>query len=98
VVHEEGRHRADRNLSVGVDIPAAAVAGREQLQTPLCWYADGPVKEGAALSSISKSDFSRIKTERTRKKNWHRVLGVNLDGPFYCCKAAVPAMMTRGCG
>ncbi len=30
--------------------------------------------------------------------DWRAVNGVNLDGPFYCCKAVVPGMIGRGWG
>jgi 3-oxoacyl-[acyl-carrier protein] reductase len=31
-------------------------------------------------------------------EQWHRVLGVNLDGPFLCSKAVVPYMIRKGKG
>jgi 3-oxoacyl-[acyl-carrier protein] reductase len=31
-------------------------------------------------------------------EDWRSVLGVNLDGPFYCCREAVPGMIERGGG
>ena len=31
-------------------------------------------------------------------QEWHRVLRVNLDGVFLCCRAVVPAMRQRGYG
>lgn len=36
-------------------------------------------------------------TEMTTDE-WHQVLAVNLDGPFFCCRAVVPSMIaaTRG--
>jgi 3-oxoacyl-[acyl-carrier protein] reductase len=32
------------------------------------------------------------------EREWREVLAVNLDGPFYCCKAVVPGMIARGGG
>jgi 3-oxoacyl-[acyl-carrier protein] reductase len=29
---------------------------------------------------------------------WHRVMGINLDGVFYCCRAAIPVMVRAGHG
>lgn len=29
---------------------------------------------------------------------WHRVIDINLNGVFHCCKAVVPGMTTRGYG
>ena len=31
-------------------------------------------------------------------EEWRRVMAVNLDGPFHCCKAVVPGMVERGYG
>jgi 3-oxoacyl-[acyl-carrier protein] reductase len=31
-------------------------------------------------------------------EQWRRVIGTNLDGVFYCCRAALPAMRQRGGG
>jgi 3-oxoacyl-[acyl-carrier protein] reductase len=31
-------------------------------------------------------------------EDWHKVLGVNLDGPFYCCREVVPGMIDKGWG
>jgi 3-oxoacyl-[acyl-carrier protein] reductase len=31
-------------------------------------------------------------------EDWRRVLGVNLDGPFFLCRAVVPSMIERGRG
>jgi 2-dehydro-3-deoxy-L-rhamnonate dehydrogenase (NAD+) len=32
------------------------------------------------------------------EQEWRRVLAVNLDGVFYCCKAVLPGMLKRGSG
>jgi len=31
-------------------------------------------------------------------EEWKRVMGINLDGPFHCCKAVVPGMVSNGYG
>ena len=40
---------------------------------------------------------SRPITELTTEE-WRSVLGVNLDGPFFCCRAVVPSMLATGWG
>lgn len=40
---------------------------------------------------------SRPITEMTTEE-WRGVLGVNLDGPFFCCRAVVPSMIATGWG
>jgi 3-oxoacyl-[acyl-carrier protein] reductase len=32
------------------------------------------------------------------ESEWRRVLGINLDGVFYCCKAVLPQMLSQGSG
>ena len=34
----------------------------------------------------------------TDLEEWRKVLRINLDGPFICCKAVVPAMIKQGYG
>lgn len=36
--------------------------------------------------------------ETMRLEDWHEVLGVNLTGTFYCCRAAAPYMRQAGWG
>jgi 3-hydroxybutyrate dehydrogenase len=35
---------------------------------------------------------------KTSDELWHRILGVNLSGTFYCTRAALPQMIERGWG
>jgi 3-oxoacyl-[acyl-carrier protein] reductase len=37
-------------------------------------------------------------TWETSVEEWRRVLRINLDGPFLCCKAVVPTMIDHGYG
>jgi NAD(P)-dependent dehydrogenase (short-subunit alcohol dehydrogenase family) len=39
-----------------------------------------------------------ILVEDMTAEEWHRTIGVNLDGPFFCCKAVIPIMKSRGGG
>ena len=34
----------------------------------------------------------------TEVAEWQKVMHINLDGPFFCCKAVVPAMRDKGYG
>ncbi len=40
----------------------------------------------------------RKRPEEYSIEEWHRVLSVNLDGPFFCSRAAYPAMKAAGGG
>jgi NAD(P)-dependent dehydrogenase (short-subunit alcohol dehydrogenase family) len=37
-------------------------------------------------------------TWETRVEEWRRVMAINLDGPFLCCRAVVPSMIEKGYG
>ena len=39
-----------------------------------------------------------VKTWEYTLDDWNRVVGIDLTGPFICCKAVVPGMMERGYG
>ena len=39
-----------------------------------------------------------ILVEDMTAAQWHRTIGVNLDGTFFCSKAVIPAMKSRGGG
>jgi NAD(P)-dependent dehydrogenase (short-subunit alcohol dehydrogenase family) len=41
-------------------------------------------------------DFMPI--DRIQNKHWERILGVNLNGPFYTMRAAMPVMLKQGHG
>lgn len=41
---------------------------------------------------------NQVLVEDMSAEDWHRVMGVNLDGPFYCSKAVIPSMKNRGGG
>jgi NAD(P)-dependent dehydrogenase (short-subunit alcohol dehydrogenase family) len=39
-----------------------------------------------------------IPIDRIQNKHWERILGVNLNGPFYTMRAAMPVMLKQGHG
>lgn len=39
-----------------------------------------------------------VKTWETEVDDWARVMRINLDGTFYCCRAVVPLMIEQGYG
>ncbi|MFC1533020.1 SDR family NAD(P)-dependent oxidoreductase [Thermodesulfobacteriota bacterium] len=39
-----------------------------------------------------------LMVEDLTEEQWHHVLGVNLDGPFFCSKAVIETMKSRGGG
>lgn len=58
---------------------------------------------GAALGPIdilvnNAGITASIKFSETPDELWERIIQTNVNGPFYCCKAAVPAMIERKWG
>lgn len=51
---------------------------------------DGLVNNAGVMPSGPLLDVS--------DEEWERVLGINLSGPFYCSRAALPGMVERGSG
>ena len=41
---------------------------------------------------------SRIPFLELTEEEWHRMMGINLDGVFYCCKAVLPHMAEKQSG
>lgn len=41
---------------------------------------------------------SNAKTWETDPKEWRRVLDINLNGPFHCCRAVIPHLLRNGYG
>ena len=59
---------------------------------------DDTVRRSAASTSSSTTPASRARTPppgTIRSRNGHKVMRVNLDGPFLCCRALVPGMIAQ---
>ena len=41
---------------------------------------------------------ANAKTWETDPKEWRRVLDINLNGPFHCCRAVIPHLLRNGYG
>jgi 2-dehydro-3-deoxy-L-rhamnonate dehydrogenase (NAD+) len=59
------------------------------------------------LSAFGKIDIlvnnagiagNNAKTWETSPEDWQRVMAINLNGPFHCCRAIVPHMLSRKYG
>jgi len=53
---------------------------------------------GCDLLVNSAAIFERKPIEQIDDRAWRDMLDVNLSGPFFCCRAAVPAMRRKGRG
>ncbi|HEY3445542.1 MAG TPA: SDR family oxidoreductase [Myxococcales bacterium] len=53
---------------------------------------------GCDLLVNSAAIFERKPIEQIDDDAWRQMIDVNLSGPFFCCRAAVPAMKRKGGG
>ena len=60
-----------------------------------CEEAHGPIDILVANAGVSGPN---IRTWEYPLDAWGRVMRINVDGPFYCCRAVVPSMVTQGYG
>jgi NAD(P)-dependent dehydrogenase (short-subunit alcohol dehydrogenase family) len=49
-------------------------------------------------AGVNTSGPQRRPIHEYDESEWHRILSVDLDGVFYCCRAAAPRMIARGGG
>jgi NAD(P)-dependent dehydrogenase (short-subunit alcohol dehydrogenase family) len=88
----ELRDKGHAALAVG----GVDVSDRAQVNAAVERVRDGL---GAPLVLVNNAgvtgfnEFLRISDEK-----WDRIMSVNLNGPFYCCQAVVPAMVEAGWG
>lgn len=61
-------------------------------------FAQADALGGCDLLVNSAAIFERLPVEAIDDASWRRMLDVNLSGPFFCCRSAVPAMRRRGSG
>ena len=60
------------------------------------------------IGDVSSPDFVKEMFEKTMERfggidilineEWHRVMGINLDSVFYCCREAIPYMLSKKSG
>lgn len=61
-------------------------------------HAFGSAVDGGGLNVLvnNAGTTSVHKTEDITDEEWHRIVGVNLTGTFFCCRAAIPHMRRQG--
>jgi 2-dehydro-3-deoxy-L-rhamnonate dehydrogenase (NAD+) len=77
-------------LKVDVTDPAAVAQAREA--TLAAFGKIDILVNNAGIAGVNKSVWE------TDLDEWRKVLNINLDGPFICCKAIVPTMIGQGYG
>jgi NAD(P)-dependent dehydrogenase (short-subunit alcohol dehydrogenase family) len=84
----DGLSAPDRVLALAAD-----VADETQVAAAFAQAGERFGRLDALVNNAGIAVFKPIM--ETSPEEWHRVLGVNLTGPFLCARAAVP-LMTRG--
>ncbi len=91
LVSDEIRAKGGEALAVATDVSDAA-AVEKLVATTLDTFGQIHVLFNSAGISLRRSVIEMTDAE------WHRVLGVNLHGTFYCCRAVGRHMAGRGYG
>ena len=102
VVNDVNREKADGTAA------EIAALGRRSLVIPASVAEETEVKTmvgrivkewgGIDILVNNAGATSSLLIEDMEKAEWDRVLSVNLDGAFNCCRAVIPAMKQRGGG
>ncbi|MGE0133801.1 MAG: SDR family oxidoreductase [Dehalococcoidia bacterium] len=90
-VAQEVRTSGGQALASQVDVSSAAAAAQSVRDVVL---AQGRLD---ALVNAAGVDVTKS-AESLTPEEWRRVLGVNLDGPFWMCRAALPVMRAQRAG
>ena len=75
-----------------VDVSDTAAVERARDETLKAFGKIDILVNNAGIAGINKTVWE------TDLEEWRKVLRINLDGPFICCKAIVPAMLSQGYG
>lgn len=76
----------------GVDVSDLAAVEKTRDATLEAFGTIDILVNNAGIAGINKTVWE------TNLDEWRKVLRINLDGPFICCKAIVPSMIEQGYG
>jgi 2-dehydro-3-deoxy-L-rhamnonate dehydrogenase (NAD+) len=82
----------DAAIALKVDVADAAAVDRTRDETLKAFGKIDILVNNAGIAGINKTVWE------TDLEEWRKVLRINLDGPFICCKAIVPSMLKQGYG
>jgi 2-dehydro-3-deoxy-L-rhamnonate dehydrogenase (NAD+) len=82
----------DAAIALKVDVTDTAAVERARDQTLKAFGKIDILVNNAGIAGINKTVWE------TDLEEWRKVLRINLDGPFICCKAIVPSMLSQGYG
>ena len=82
----------DAVIAVGVDVSDLAAVEAARDATLEAFGKIDILVNNAGIAGINKTVWE------TDLEEWRKVLRINLDGPFICCKSIVPSMVKQGYG
>ena len=82
----------DAVIAIGVDVSDLAAVEAARDATLKAFGKIDILVNNAGIAGINKTVWE------TDLDEWRKVLRINLDGPFICCKAIVPSMVKQGYG
>src|SRR5579871_723490 len=82
----------DAARALAVDVTDTAAVERARDDTVKAFGKIDILVNNAGVAGINKTVWE------TDLEEWRKVLRINLDGPFICCKAIVPSMLKLGYG
>lgn len=97
----------DMDLARAEATAAAVAPSVRALKTDVSDFSSVEASRDATLAKHGKIDIlinnagiagAIATTADTEVSEWQKVMRINLDGPFFCCKAVVPAMISQNYG
>ncbi len=89
---EIGKEIGSGVMALKVDVTELAAVEKTRDETLKAFGKIDILVNNAGIAGVNKTVWE------TDFEEWRKVLRINLDGPFICCKAIVPAMISKGYG
>jgi 2-dehydro-3-deoxy-L-rhamnonate dehydrogenase (NAD+) len=89
---EIGKEIGAAVIPLTVDVADLAAVEKTRDETLKAFGKIDILVNNAGIAGVNKTVWE------TDLEEWRKVLRINLDGPFICCKAIVPAMLKQGYG
>jgi 2-dehydro-3-deoxy-L-rhamnonate dehydrogenase (NAD+) len=89
---EIGKEIGAAVIPLTVDVADLAAVEKTRDETLKAFGKIDILVNNAGIAGVNKTVWE------TDLDEWRKVLRINLDGPFICCKAIVPAMLKQGYG
>ncbi len=89
---ESGKEIGSGVMALKVDVTDLAAVEKTRDETLKAFGKIDILVNNAGIAGVNKTVWE------TDFEEWRKVLRINLDGPFICCKAIVPAMISKGYG